>query len=866
MPTDGKRMGRAALLLLLLGTGIAANAGPAQQTIKGFLPRAQVTAGLPARAQGPAVAGRFDASALGEARVRISLPDGRTVVAQREHLERNARFGYVNWRGAVVGSEASALTVTAMGPTVTGLLVLDGKAYELQSRNGSALVFAVEYRNLPLPGPVREIELPEARRVPPGAMGWATAADAAVIQDLLVVTTQRAREAYGSALDGLIVNAVSNTNAAYRAGEVGITLNLVGIDDTIATVTDHGSMNETLGLLSVDPSVAAARDATGADIVILASLQYDYCGMAYVTDPVLPSFAPYAYGVVAAPCLSTDTLAHEAGHIQGLFHDRETEGPSAAWRTRQYAFGYRRCVLGSAARDIMSYPCVNGVRAVRVNEFSNPRHTIYGYPFGVAYETDPANAADAVRALGETASVVAGFRETVLTAPAGASNLRVVENVHGRLSLQWADNASNEEGYVVERTPDGSNWAEIARLPAETGAYDDVTVEAEATYSWRVYAFNAAGYSRASNVVTATAVAPPDVTPDAFAFDAQPDVAPSTVVTSAPTVIGGIDAEAAVTVRNGEYSIGCDGAYTTYEGAIVNAQAVCVRHTSADAYGTQRTTTLVVGGVSADFVSTTRAAVVRPEAYTFPALSNVALSTTVTSAPAVIRGIEAAAPVTIEGGDYSVGCTGTYTAAAGSVDDGESICVRHVSAAAYGARVTTTLSVGGVLGTFESTTRAAVTRPNPFAFSPRSNVELSSVVTSAAVAIGGIEVPVPVSVVNGEYSVGCSGAFTTAGSTISDGQTVCVRHTSAAAYDTRVTTTVSVGGVSATFESTTRAAPPPPPPPSPPPPPPPPTPPSGGGSSGGDRSGSGGGGTFDWLGVLLALGLATRAIHRREPG
>ncbi|MCM2328971.1 MAG: choice-of-anchor D domain-containing protein, partial [Lysobacter sp.] len=99
--------------------------------------------------------------------------------------------------------------------------------------------------------------------------------------------------------------------------------------------------------------------------------------------------------------------------------------------------------------------------------------------------------------------------------------------------------------------------------------------------------------------------------------------------------------------------------------------------------------------------------------------------------------------------------------------------------------------------------KADVTSPAPFAFAHKTNVALGAVATSNAVAISGITVNVPVSVSGGLYSIGCSGSFTAAAGTIAPGATVCVRHVTPLALGATTSTTLTVGGVSATFNSTT---------------------------------------------------------------
>lgn len=95
------------------------------------------------------------------------------------------------------------------------------------------------------------------------------------------------------------------------------------------------------------------------------------------------------------------------------------------------------------------------------------------------------------------------------------------------------------------------------------------------------------------------------------------------------------------------------------------------------------------------------------------------------------------------------------------------------------------------------------TTPNPFFFVDLSGAARSTVMTSNAVTITGINTPSPVSVTGGTYSIGCTGTFTATAGTVANGQTVCVRHTSSASFGTATTTTLTVGGVSDAFTTTT---------------------------------------------------------------
>lgn len=96
--------------------------------------------------------------------------------------------------------------------------------------------------------------------------------------------------------------------------------------------------------------------------------------------------------------------------------------------------------------------------------------------------------------------------------------------------------------------------------------------------------------------------------------------------------------------------------------------------------------------------------------------------------------------------------------------------------------------------------------PDAFSFTAQTGVALSTVISSNTVTINGIDTPPSaISITNGEYSIN-GGAWTSAAGTIGNGDTVQVRHTSSASNSTQTTSTLTIGGVSGLFRSTTEAA------------------------------------------------------------
>jgi hypothetical protein len=70
--------------------------------------------------------------------------------------------------------------------------------------------------------------------------------------------------------------------------------------------------------------------------------------------------------------------------------------------------------------------------------------------------------------------------------------------------ISWRDNSTNEEGFTIEYSPNGSTgWAEYARHPANSGYYSqahDVYEPPPPSACYRVLAYNSAGTSTPSNM------------------------------------------------------------------------------------------------------------------------------------------------------------------------------------------------------------------------------------------------------------------------------------------------------------------------------------------------------------------------------
>src|SRR5439155_484853 len=89
--------------------------------------------------------------------------------------------------------------------------------------------------------------------------------------------------------------------------------------------------------------------------------------------------------------------------------------------------------------------------------------------------------------------------------PAAPNNLTATAAANGmQVDLTWADNSSNETGFKVYKSTDGTNCTLIATAGASATSYSWTGAAPGTAYSFRVIAANAVGDSAPSNTATAT--------------------------------------------------------------------------------------------------------------------------------------------------------------------------------------------------------------------------------------------------------------------------------------------------------------------------------------------------------------------------
>jgi fibronectin type 3 domain-containing protein len=100
-----------------------------------------------------------------------------------------------------------------------------------------------------------------------------------------------------------------------------------------------------------------------------------------------------------------------------------------------------------------------------------------------------------------------------LPAPAAPSGLAAVAASGTQINLVWSDTSSNEYGFKIERSSDGSSFAPRATVGVSSTSYSDTGLAPSTTYYYRVRAYHSDANSAYSNPSSATTPAAPPVAP-----------------------------------------------------------------------------------------------------------------------------------------------------------------------------------------------------------------------------------------------------------------------------------------------------------------------------------------------------------------
>ena len=322
------------------------------------------------------------------ARLRLDLPEGRSVVARLSGLERRANGGIV-WRGSLLDDPDGGVTLTLHDGYVVGLITSRTDVWEVRTlTDGGQAIDRIEQELFP----ACETEAAAHGSSPRAPFRFGdsdpcpTPIDPHDRVDLLGMYTPQARDAAGGVaqIEALIQAAVDNSNTAFANSEMPIRFHLAGT--ALANRSDSGSISSDLSWLASDPETAALRDALRADLVSLIVASGGGCGIAQLPISWGAGGNPNSvHQVTVASCaVGNLTFAHEHGHNMGLEHDPANANPPGSGT---YPYRYGHYVDGSY-RTVMSYSNQCTMGCTRMTQWSNPEVIFMGQPTGIVDQRD----------------------------------------------------------------------------------------------------------------------------------------------------------------------------------------------------------------------------------------------------------------------------------------------------------------------------------------------------------------------------------------------------------------------------------------------------------------------------------------------
>ena len=90
------------------------------------------------------------------------------------------------------------------------------------------------------------------------------------------------------------------------------------------------------------------------------------------------------------------------------------------------------------------------------------------------------------------------------TLPNAPSAFTITAVADTRINLAWTDNATNEDGFMLERRVGSGTYQQIALVNANVITYSDTTISPATPYTYRIASYNATGNSDYSNEASTT--------------------------------------------------------------------------------------------------------------------------------------------------------------------------------------------------------------------------------------------------------------------------------------------------------------------------------------------------------------------------
>jgi hypothetical protein len=256
---------------------------------------------------------------------------------------------------------------------------------------------------------------------------------------------------------------------------------------------------------------------TGTDAAGAASLTYTWTIAGEPSGVVAPSFS--ANGTDAAQ--NTDVTFHAAGTYTFLVTLKDPSGRTATSSVT--------VTVNQTQTYLVLTPGSASLGDGQTKQFSVTAEDQFGYALskqptwtwsiaagagsvsskGLYAAPSSGSGSSTVRVSGGGESISAAVTFTAPT-PVAPSDVTATAVSNGWVLVRWNNNASNDSGFIIERSTNGVTWTMVGAVGANVTFFDDTSASHSSSYLYRVAAYN--GYGDSAFSAATASVKPAAVT------------------------------------------------------------------------------------------------------------------------------------------------------------------------------------------------------------------------------------------------------------------------------------------------------------------------------------------------------------------
>lgn len=236
------------------------------------------------------------------------------------------------------------------------------------------------------------------------------------------------------------------------------------------------------------------RSINGGAYAVLATVG---TGVATVTDSSAPAGSTCTYRVCSVNAVGASAPSGAASialpapppvAASGLTATATPTSVTVAWvdnATNESSYRLERSANGGAFLLWIVLPA-NSTRYVDTSVSVGSTY---------AYRVVASNSAGNAAASNAASVIVPGV------VPLAPSSLGGIAASRTQINLSWIDNATNETGFLVERSTNGSTWTQVGMVGANVRTYNATGLKSNTTYYFRVRAYNSYGNSAYTSTI-----------------------------------------------------------------------------------------------------------------------------------------------------------------------------------------------------------------------------------------------------------------------------------------------------------------------------------------------------------------------------